>query len=695
VTIRRDERGGIFAISALMIPVFLLMLALVLDAGVWFTHKRSLQNRADAGALAAGVEYLSQLANCANPATAGTAATEITNVAKQYGGATGPFNQTPSTSDRTLVVVNAKTDQPLADNTDGDPCQTHDGDSISPNGGVWTDVIAQESNLRTLAGTFGVNLDSITARARVEVQQIVGVQARGGDLPFVNETGDQVDCAWAEFVDAGTGDDIDLLPNGTGPVTNPVLLTPDPNVPRRFSAPVGGIDLKSADDIAVQYWMGTKMSGGCDYDPTESDALAARVPDVPIDYINVWQEVEPKKASDPPMLHYFGLTGGTCGGPGFLYTSSLDPNATCTVNFKAIVVKGPGTYPNSITVSSSNPEVNSVTVNSDGSGEYRGHLTFHPNAVDADSHLSQSYTEVGAHDLSVSWKRGATSGEFESGACGRGCDETVFQRTYVADVLNSNPVMSAELTNGSGLPIENSYSYDPASSNEVKPFTIELTNFGIDQEHTFLLRDAVQNTGNRSHAIDCGQGKPDTPDLADAIVNGCKDPTGVNVRDDDCSHPPWPSGYRDCVATVPGEKSALATAYPNRFSCSDPNNWIPGASPANLSDSDPRFAYIFLTSWGRIVNAKHQGADLPIRAILRVYVTGWDNKQGNSQPGKKDEWEHCSGDNEPPPEPYLGQGEVLWGHFVDVVTLDDDVITNGDPCDMSPSAIACKPALVR
>ena len=70
--------------------------------------------------------------------------------------------------------------------------------AISPNGGIWTDVIVRESNLGTVAGTFGLNLPNITARARVELNQITGVAANG--LPFVAETGDQIECVWAEFV---------------------------------------------------------------------------------------------------------------------------------------------------------------------------------------------------------------------------------------------------------------------------------------------------------------------------------------------------------------------------------------------------------------------------------------------------------------------------------------------------------------
>ena len=52
-----DERGGVMVLSAFLIPIALLLDALVVETGNWYTHKRQLQNRADAAALAAGVEY--------------------------------------------------------------------------------------------------------------------------------------------------------------------------------------------------------------------------------------------------------------------------------------------------------------------------------------------------------------------------------------------------------------------------------------------------------------------------------------------------------------------------------------------------------------------------------------------------------------------------------------------------------------
>ena len=90
--LHREERGGILALSAVMIPVFILLAALVVDVGTWFTHKRQLQNRADSAALAAGVEYATRWAACVqngDPLTKSLAATAIEDAARQYAGDPG------------------------------------------------------------------------------------------------------------------------------------------------------------------------------------------------------------------------------------------------------------------------------------------------------------------------------------------------------------------------------------------------------------------------------------------------------------------------------------------------------------------------------------------------------------------------------------------------------------------------------
>ena len=49
-----EQRGSVVVLFAFLLPVLLLALALAIDVGNWFVHKRHLQMQADAGALAGG-----------------------------------------------------------------------------------------------------------------------------------------------------------------------------------------------------------------------------------------------------------------------------------------------------------------------------------------------------------------------------------------------------------------------------------------------------------------------------------------------------------------------------------------------------------------------------------------------------------------------------------------------------------------
>jgi Flp pilus assembly protein TadG len=92
----REERGSVFVLTAFLVPfVLLFLVAGIVDTGIWFTHKRQLQNRADAGALAAGVQYAANWAACADPAesTTHTVANAIDAAARQYAGDPGEPTQ--------------------------------------------------------------------------------------------------------------------------------------------------------------------------------------------------------------------------------------------------------------------------------------------------------------------------------------------------------------------------------------------------------------------------------------------------------------------------------------------------------------------------------------------------------------------------------------------------------------------------
>ena len=64
-----------------------------------------------------------------------------------------------------------------------------------------------------------------------------------------------------------------------------------------------------------------------------------------------------------------------------------------------------------------------------------------------------------------------------------------------------------------------------------------------------------------------------------------------------------------------------------------------------------------------------------------MYVTGGDGMG-------------CADDDDPP-RGYNGKGSQLWGHLVDVITLDDNVTPSDDVCDLSRATLNCKPVLVR
>ena len=217
-------------LAALMIPVFLLLAALVVDAGNWYAHKRSLQNRADAGALAAGLEYIgTQLKNC-NP-DPGASGTTIAKVAKGYAGTNevGRHDVQQERQQPGERHSRRQRDESHRRGLDGRrrPCATiggahTTGDGWSPKG-LWTDVKIREANVGTLFGSFGISLPQIAAQARVKVEPIIGVAA---ERPAFRRRDGRPDRVRLGTVRASAG----RLDDGLhSPPSNPIPLTEGPN----------------------------------------------------------------------------------------------------------------------------------------------------------------------------------------------------------------------------------------------------------------------------------------------------------------------------------------------------------------------------------------------------------------------------------------------------------------------------------
>lgn len=670
----RSERGGILALSAVIIPVFLLLTALILDAGRWYTYKRALQNRADAGALAAGFEYLSQLPRCAS--SPGSAATAIENAARLYAGAApGDYN----------VTVNKQADVSVTVNADGvGPCDPHD-----PDGRIWTDVRVKERNIGTVAGTFGVSLPSITADARVELRQAAAV-VRG--LPFITESGDTIDCVWAEFVRARDGAPF----SGVMPASRVRLTRATPGA--AWSADIQDLDFASRSDVAIRFYAGSSGDDAtCDFAadarrPLPHSISSASQP-VAIDWINVYSAGGGRPGpGNAPVLRHFALTGSTCGSPGFVYTPSTDPSIECRLGFSAEIDTGQNNVRGEITVEPiqtippAGGGIASVTEDFDTSGgapnldTVTGTIVIHPNAATTANGLSQDYTQVGQTFFRVSWRQ--TTGTVNGQACNPGmpCSGTfqgetvsgvaddIQQATYVADPLGSTPLISTSTT----LPTTSFPRFGSTG-----PFTISVSTTGLDETRVTLVRDTTPDW----NAIGCGGTGGLGATVESAISNGCPKVVTLNTRSGSCSPPPT-GNAPDCVALDPGiDKTAnVRRGLEARFACT-PNRWVPGGPlpPAG----DRRWVYVPTALFAR--TAAGGAGWVPVGGFARLYVTGWGGS-GFTVP--------C-GLNDPPPRGFDVNGAQLWGHLVDPVTLDATLITGDTPCNTELDVIQCKPTLVR
>ena len=95
-----DDRGGILVLAAMLLPFLLLLVALTVDIGNWWVHKRHLQLQADAAALAGGGRFNECFAN---PAGADAV---ITGEATKYAGSSGStYNEQVGNANKGAITV--------------------------------------------------------------------------------------------------------------------------------------------------------------------------------------------------------------------------------------------------------------------------------------------------------------------------------------------------------------------------------------------------------------------------------------------------------------------------------------------------------------------------------------------------------------------------------------------------------------
>ena len=637
----KDERGGVLVLFGLLIPVLLLFLALAIDVGHWFVHKRHLQMQADAAALAGGAHF----GDCfsPDPAVSGAANTTIENAATEYAGNTSSiYNlQIGGGAPRVTTLYNSKTfavGGPGADDTETEePCDT-------PH--LMLDVKQTEADVpyilgalldAVVPGSASTVVPAINARARVQLKRLTIMK---GSLPlavpdinpkhvtitYVNETAGGT--LLAGPIELTKGAAAGGLNHWSG--SSSVTLPADTKVGVRI-----GLGAQSGPCAAAN---GTGGDGYVCYDyNTFSLGLAAI------------RSVGSGGTPTVPKPRVWATTNcAPSGGPFFQPGDVAAPATACGASVQVDMQSATAIDPTRVLVA------NAIL---DGAGlrNVRQPLTYNA----ASGYWSTGYAfgvpvDGGPVGVSIEWRyQGGTLQTYSN-----------VQRIYSASEESSGPVKSLALS--SSTPTAGAPYTVTAGSHTI---TVDVGIQGsLDLTQTAATTMLRLTGGSRTSAVACDG--PGAAEFRNAIINGCQTPYQINDAGY-CPDPAPPPGPADCVPTKTGTTAGpTLQGLDERFAACPTNNW-----PDYDVDTDPRVVRLMITDFSALGGSGT--TDVPVTNFAAFYVTGWTGSK-------------CA-TNEPPP------GDVrkgaIWGHFIKYVAPDPYSGGQGDcdPLEVTP----CIPVLVK
>jgi hypothetical protein len=643
-----DERGSVIVMFALLLPVLLLTLALAVDVGNWFVHKRHLQTQADAAALAGGAFFGDCFSPDAGVASAANATIQ-SNALSYAGNASSAYNlQVGGGAARVTTLFNSKTfaaGGPPADDTEtGGPCQT-------PH--LMFDVKQTEADVPYIlgglidwvSGTVSSHVvPAVNARARVQLKKASIVS---GSLPlavpdvvpkhvtatFVNEATGAIIGAPLELAPSGSGAGLNYW-EGSGSVAVPA----DANVGVRIG--LGGLSATCAP---------ADKTGGVgftcyDYADYSIGLVAIR-------------GVGSGGTLTAPKPKVWATT--SCASTGSPFFSERDVAAgvtTCSASVQAVMQTG------GAAIDASKILLFNAVLN-DG----KTLKNFTVPLTSAGAYWSTGYAipvpvANGPVKVSLEWRyQGGSKQTY-----------TNVQRVYSAvegtTANDSGPVKALSLQSSAGT-VGAPYTLSAGS----QPITVRVGIKGSLDLSTPTQTTVLRLTGgSRTSAIRCDGGSG-TSDFQNSVENGCSDPYQINTAGY-CPDPVPVDGPADCVDTESGDFGVpTAKAMDARFADCPPNNW------PDYELDDPRIVKLMITDFSALDGSGK--TEVPIINFGAFYITGW---QGQAKA------QACA-DNEPAP-PNTSTGDI-WGHFIKHVAPDP--FSGGtevcDPLSVTP----CIPVLVK
>jgi Putative Flp pilus-assembly TadE/G-like len=697
----REERGSALVLFAVTAPMFILFLALALDVGNWYTHKRQLQNRADAGAFAAAVQYEQSWAACVSGGAGTAVATAISNAAKDYSGRV--YNK--EVAGTTAVNINASAFGAADDSDGGDPCFKHPAnaaDWISPTGGYWTDVKVKETNIPTFFGTFGINVPAIIARARVQINP---AESDNRFIPLGIPT-PEIDHVEARFYNlcnrnspVQIGTPYYLAPMAAQTVAGVQVWGWSPSASSNAkwtttsTDPAIGLQMPARTTCAgmdyipvgVEIRVAGKTSPGIDLDSTDCATLSAmRYADCFTDLteIRVWNG-KPPTYPNPPEVEDVRLSNTSCNPDSYFTRTASCGTQQATVN---ILWGAARLDPVNLSHATYTVSLNgsALTPPADWQNGWTG---------------SVGVTGAGGATpvtLSWSWQDTDKNDSFQGQACKNGgsnpCSDSgqvQVQRTFTANDQNAGPVQFVQVrrTNAMGptADIYDSQMADAAPTVHNIYLAVGLTPPFSARGPLVTLR-ASQSTNSQS--LDCNNDN-NGGSVRDMFANGCKPFYTSNDFSSNtwwpCPKPssfpgtntdtnPDPSNPYECVPVINGLtpstiadgmairtgncSSVQANLTCNQTSCMHPNGYANYIDPTkNDPNAQYRIVKLFVMPYGAFKNVNIGQESLPVLDFAAFYVTGWGGQgASNNDP--------CAGD-----DPALA-GEVV-GHFFEFVGPND------------------------
>jgi putative Flp pilus-assembly TadE/G-like protein len=677
------DEGSFIVGAAVVLAAFALLGGALLEVGQWYQHRRNLQVRTDAAALAGGTLFNECFANQPNANSdmeteaanysgipgqvtiGGKSATSSYNRAWEAGtpgndGIGFQSNEYPTPGSATLPPRDAF-------GATSDECDTLDLD------------VKQTQDLPNLLSISPFSL--VRGWARVELQTVL---AEKPSLPLAIPNFD-LSHVGVTFVDETTGNE---LTGCTGTVagttctyelSNPTAATGVDGEPvTKWTLPPVSINLPTpgadGDLIGVRVSTGSSV-GSCAntqgtnayacVDITQTGSGIVGIRDYPASQTTTpaLYEVWPSSCSPDTSPFFSDLDIG------------LGAQATCSVTLQAKVLNAAGctTNPENLnpaaTLIANMPANQSITMHVvPNSCDAHGWLWSGSTTLPIDSNSIQS-----EYPVALTYVRGGTKHTWTSA-----------QRFTSGNLDDDGPVRMVSLS-GAGNP------YSATAGTDSVGVTVVTSEEGIT--HQLVVLRGAHNGSSTAFILcyDKGSGSPYSPEqgdpgVVDGMQNGCSFSYAINPTltcPDAGGAQPLPA---DCIpnkTSAAGGNPLVSKPLNDRFGCSNnpptyPDNWPNFSIPG-----DKRAVSLVLTSYNAYANGGKQNGSqtYPVAGFGNFYIAGFSG-------------DNCAGDAPPPPQAAADGSNAgdIWGYFIEYST--GGAVPSGKKCKLNTFG-SCVPALVR